>query len=444
MADTAYKRTGKRDTFIKAASLALSSPSELRRPPAVDMAFAQDSALAGRRCLASRHTGGSQEFLVDNTSSGGGSQGKPDQDTWRRVARFWVEQQPATSIVARFLAAPSGASEYQSAGGPWQILGIGGETRVRFDWTDPTATYTDSQEVVFTPINEIDADGAEQAGDGAQWAQLEHFVATGIAPTDALSLAAEASKWSEWPTLELNFEDRGGARILHVSVGELPEDHTVPDTAAEVTLTGSKSTWETNRPQIEAPAGATFEEHRYGSYRSMETAARQTERVGPVVAQWSAYDERSATVTQTDPPGRTRSLSTFARISMGTNTAWDAEAVGFDIVGTQRAPEHLFTRISGAGSIPVLIRVEARFTAGGSAVAAARFASSPRGWVDVELDQAVIGTNWTTVKGRGCLEANIATDDGYAIIQDFFRSDDAQTVEIRFWSISYGDYPTGA
>jgi hypothetical protein len=145
-------------------------------------------------------------------------------------------------------------------------------------------------------------------------------------------------------------------------------------------------------------------------------------------------------VTDTDVAPRTTTGATFTRISAGSNTAWDANEVGAFILGTLRAPEHLSSRIAGAGSIPVLIRVWARFSAAGAAVGWCRFASSSRSHVDVKVDQAVVGSTWTEVTARGWLEASIATDDWWPKLQDFFRSDGAAQLEVRGWSVSYGDY----
>jgi hypothetical protein len=410
------------------------------------MTASQDSIFVGRRVIASRQSGGSHEFLVDGSPSGQAQQGKPDADTWRTVAALKTEQHPGTSLVVRAIAAPSGASEYfDPNSATYKIWGVGGETRALITWTSSDGVYTDTQEIVFTPIAEPDPEGAEPIGAGAQWAQLQHLVATAVAPDGALSLPAEAAKWAEWPTVEIALDDRGGARVIHASVTETPAEHTVTDTETAVTLTGSSPQWETRRPQTEAPDGATFEEHRYGTRRLMDVAARQSKRTGPIVAQWSTYSERGAAVTDTAPPGVSTSSGTWVNLHpLATNTAWDPLEVGWDIIGTLRAPEHLHTRISGAGSIPVLIRLEAKFAVAGDAIAWVRFASSSRGWVDVELDQATIGDTWSEVRQRGWLEAAIASDDGYPILQAFVRSDGVETVSVRWFSVSYGDDAVGA
>jgi hypothetical protein len=441
MSDTQYKKTTPGTQLSPASSLDLSYPSELLRPPAERMALAQDSILGGRRTLLSRHTGGSHEFLVDNTATGGGSQGKPDAVTWRRTAFARLEQQPGTALLVRFLYAPSGASEF-NAGGTWDLSGVGGMTRVTAQWD--TGTATANATVERTLDGEDDADGAEKQDPGAQWGQLQHQVAPLMLPPGAVNDFSVAEDYSEWPTVTLAVEDKGGARVLHMSVGEVPSDHTALHTTTDPTFTASAPAWETDRPQIEAPDGATYEEHRYGIFRSMEIAAKQTERVGPVIGQWSAYDERAAGPTDTDVAPRTTTAATFSRISAGLNTAWDTNEVGPFIMGTLRAPEHLSTRITGAGSVPVLIRVEARFSAAGVAIGVCRFASTDRSYVDVVVDQAVVGSTWTTVSAHGTLEASIASDDFWPVLQDFFRSDGAAQLEVRSWTVSYGDYTTGA
>ncbi|HET6494117.1 MAG TPA: hypothetical protein VFH61_01990 [Thermoleophilia bacterium] len=437
MSDTQYKRTPATPDFLPASSLALSDPSELVRPPAQAAARSVDSTLGGRRMVLSRHTGGAHQFLVDSTATGGASQGKPDAVTWRRVAFDRFEQQAGTALVVRIVYVPSGASEYQDLAS-WELSGVGGQVRVTVSWS--LGGSSESTSVERTLDGEVDPDGAEQLGDGAQWGQLQHQVATIIRPGDAANDFAVAAAFSEWATTELAVEDRGGARVVHVSVAEVPVEHVTDDKALEPSLSGSSPQWETNRPQTEAPDGANFEEHRYGAFRALQVTARQTQRVGPIVAQWSAYSETAAGVTDTDVAPRSRTLATFARLSAGLNTAWDPSEVGWFVQGTARAPEHLASRIVGAGSIPVLIRVEARFTGAGAAVGVVRFASSHRSWVDVLADQAVIGTTWTVLEQRGWLEASIASDDYWPVLQDFFRSDGANTLEVRGFSVSYGDF----
>jgi hypothetical protein len=405
------------------------------------LAQSQDSILVGRRVFVSRHTGGAHEFLVDNTATGGVAQGKPDAVTWRRVAHARFEQQPSTALLARFLYVPSGATEF-NAGGTWDLSGVGGMTRVVATWENGTSSETATVE--RTLDGEDDADGAEKLDPGAQWGQLQHYVAPVIRPANAANDFADAEAFAEWPTVTIEVEDKGGARVLHTMVGEVPVAHVALDTTTDPTLTGSAPAWETDRPQIEAPDGASFEEHRYGIFRSMEVAARQTERVGPVIGQWSAYDERAAGVTDTDVIPRTTTAATFARISAGLNTAWDEDEVGTFVMGTLRAPEHLSTRITGAGSAPVLIRVRARFSGAGAALGVCRFASTDRSYVDVIVDQAVVGSTWTWVTAHGTLEASIASDDWWPKLQDFFRSDGAAQLEVRAWAVSYGDYSTGA
>jgi hypothetical protein len=358
------------------------------------------------------------------------------------VTEATLEQQAGTALLARVTYVPSGASVYDNSG-LWDLAGVGGMIRISVTFTNKVGD-TATTESTHTLDGENDADGAEKLDPGAQWGQLQHKVFPIIQAANAANDFADAEKYSEWNTVTIAIDHKGGARVLHASVGEVPAPHVALHTTTDPTLTGSAPAWETDRPQTEAIDGATFEEHRYGIFRSMEVAAKQSERVGPVIGQWSAYSERDAGVTDTDVTPRTTTAATFSRISAGLNTAWDTNEVGVFIMGTLRAPEHLSTRIAGAGSVPVLVRVEARFAAAGVALGVCRFASTDRSYVDVTVDQAVVGTTWTTVTARGWIEASVASDDFWPVLQDFFRSDGVQQLEVRGWTVSYGDYSTGA
>jgi hypothetical protein len=178
------------------------------------MARSQDSILAGRRVFVSRHTGGAHEFLVDNTPTGGVSQGKPDAVTWRRVCQAEFEQQPGTALLARFLYVPSGATEFEALAS-WDLAAVGGMTRVKASWD--TGVTTASATVERALEGEDDADGAEKQDPGAQWGQLRHQVAPIIRPPNAANDFAIAEDFGEWPSVTLEVEDKGrGARRGHL------------------------------------------------------------------------------------------------------------------------------------------------------------------------------------------------------------------------------------
>lgn len=446
MTDTPHKQAVLSRSVEPSSSLELSYPSELLRPPAARQARGQDTIYGGRRVLVSRHGGGSDRFLTDNAGTGGVNQSKPEPDVWRVVYRARTELAAGQMLVARALVAPAGATEEFSlaAGGTWQNHGVGGDTRVVLSWDNVDAD-TATETVQFPTPPAFAEGGGEEAEPGWTWAHLEHLVAAGIRPPGAANSLSEQAKWSEWPTVTASVQDRGGARVVHFSLAEEPDTHVAADTATDVSANGVSQSlaWQNKIPQTEQADGTTFEEHRFGIHRALYVGTRQTARLGPRICHWSAYAEGIAAVDDAETAAQQINSPTFVRVSAGPNTAWDADAVGFDLISPRRAPENLETRISGAAVDPVRLRVYARFTAAGANVAIFRLQTSPRSWIELEIDQAVVGTAFTWLAVTGFVESNLHSDDTFAIAQDFALTPGG-ILEIRYWDLSYGDYAVGA
>lgn len=442
MTDTPYKQAPLGADIEDPSSLALSSPSTLRRPPVEAQARAQNSILGGRRVLLCRHMGGSTSWLADNSATGGASQAHPEPGVWRETWRARVEQQAGTELEVRVLSAPSGQTEVYVPGlGIWEAQGVGGDTRVVVGWENIDAD-TASEEVDFTLGQAQDPGGVEDPAVGSAWAQLMHSYRLAVRPAEAFNSLPESSKWSEWPTVDLAVADRGGSRVVHMSVCEAPASHVVDDAELEVTVNGydPAKVWAVKVPQTEQADGATYEEHRFGLLRSMYTAQRQTQRVGPRLLSWSPYSEGKASVSAVEPAARSFTSSTPERVSVGSNIAWDPDAPGFDLMGTGKAPENLSTRIVGAGAIPVRVRIYARWSVlVAPSTAVFRVESSARSFVQLELDSAVVGTSFGWHEATGWLEAPVASDDLYPIVQDFVEVNGG-TFEIRYFDVTGGAF----
>jgi hypothetical protein len=443
MSDTPHKKATLGQGIVVPSSSALSHPSQLLRPQVVAQARGQDSILSGRRVLVSRQMGGSIDWLADSSGSGGVAQAHPDAVTWRLQYRARVEQQAGTALEVRALTVPSGATEFDNVSlGQWDPDGIGGQTRASITWTNEAVDT--ATEITTFATSQADGDGAEDTTDGAAWAQLRHHYAALVRPQAAANSLAEAAKWSEWPTLDVELADQGAARVVHLAVSEVPHEHVVADTVIDSTANGADplAGWPIKRPQIEQVDGATYDEHRFGVHRVLAVAARQTERMGPRIAHWSSYTESGTGVSDVEAaPVSVAAAAGTVRVSAGSNTAWDADAVGWDVIGTQRMPEHTPQRIAGASSIPVRVRIYCRWSVLPFATTAVfRIQSSPRSFVEVLLDSNVIGTSFGWATATGWLEASIASDDTYPVMQDFLVVEDG-TVEVRAFDVSYGDYP---
>ena len=449
MANTQYKKTELARAYFPASSLAASYPSALLREPFAKAMRTQDSTLAGRRLIVSQHMGGCDEWLVDNTATGAITQSKPGPLVWRVVVRARTDLAAGQVLTARVIAVPSGATETLGAGSLYLYDGAGGQIRWSIDYENTDAIPDTATETVTLGLAQSsEDDGVEDDSQpGRAWQQLQHRAVLGIQPAAVANDPAELAKWSEWPTVTVSVEHRGGARVVYSSLTEEPHEHAVLHTITNIaTCNGIKVDYQLAGvyPVEEEADGVTYEEHRHGVERLLYVAARQSQRIGPRICHWSSHSEERTEPTDTEADAVQVTSATPVRVSWqdaGSNTAWDPDAPGWDITQAQRHPEAL--RLSGAAVAPVRLRVYARYTGAGAATGYLSVQSSERSSVRVAIPQATVGTTWTWLTITGFLEANIAGDDTYAIVQDFAWTS-AGTLEIRYWDLSYGDYAVGA
>jgi len=450
VANNPYKKTELARAYFPASSLGASWPSALLREPFAKAMRTQDSTLAGRRLLVSQHTGGCDEWLVDNTATGAFTQSKPGPLVWRVVARARTELAAGQVLTARVIAVPSGATETIGAGSLYLYDGASGQIRWTIDYANANAIPDTATETVTLGLAQsAEPDGVEDTSQpGRAWQQLQHRAVLGVQPAAVANDPAELAKWSEWPTITVTVEHRGGARVVFSSLTEEPSEHAVADTVTSATTAnGIDPTYKLQGvyPVEEEEDGVTYEEHRHGVERLLYVAARQSERIGPRICHWSSHSEERTEPTDTEADAVQVTSASQVRVSWqdaGSNTRWDPDAPGWDIAQAQRHPEAL--RLSGAAVSPVRLRVYARFTGAGSAIGYLSAQSSERSRVIVSIPQATVGTTWTWLTITGFLETNIAGDDTYAIVQDFAWVTTGGTLEIRYWDLSYGDYSVGA
>lgn len=279
------------------------------------------------------------------------------------------------------------------------------------------------------------ADGYESTDEGAAWDALA-FGHVSLASADQ-----EAPKlWSEDTTCTATIKHVGGTRIVHASVCEQPNTHTVAHDAENVSLHGWPASQQTTaRPQTEASDGATWAEHRFGTYRGLRVAAKQNRMLGPAIASWSSYAESLAEVADTEQDAIAVTSTTWVGLSVGSSiTEWSEDAPGHDIAGHYAgpSPENLSTRLDGATAIPVRCRVYARFTADGGDFGYVKFQTSPRSWVIVPVFQV---STYAWYDMTGWVESSDAADDTWPVLIDFAKVDNG-TMEIRDWSVHWGEF----
>lgn len=448
MADTQWKSTTLPEALrpeAPASGRAVSFPSPLFRGPARDAMRAGDYIPAARRVLFLQHMGGSTSFLVGNVALPAGSQVYPLADTWRVVARTRAELAPGNALQLRVVAVRSGQT-VRASGGAWIEDARGGAVRASISYTNldsPPSTATATAVVNLPASNESNA--WEPTAAGGDWSALLFAGATLVQPAAAQALnPAALAAWSEDTGLTVAIEHRGGARVIAACLSEAPRRHVVAHDREQVSIHGLPigDGLPDNYPKVETRDGASFEDHRYGSARSLIAVERSRQRLGPRLAAWSAYAEGLAEVTDSaEPDPIAVTSSSWVGLSIGSAiTTWDADTQGHAIAGhyARPMPENHALRLDGAAVLPVRAWVYARFTTTGSNTGMVKLQTSARSRLLVTIPQSASSTayGWHTV--TGWIECTAAPDDGLPSVQDFARTTGG-TMEIGSWALDYGE-----
>jgi hypothetical protein len=399
----------------------------------------------GRGVVLCQHTGGSGGFLVHNDPPDH-PQNYPEAGVWRTVQTTTVTLAPGSGLELRVIAMRSGMSQYEDANPLWQPYGVNGRLRVTIEYVNlDSNTTTAVAEVALAPSPE--EDGAQPEASGSAWGHLlfKHVPLVAPAEVKAGDLA-EIAKWSEDTTITVTVEHQGGARVIQCLVQKVPYKYAAAD---DDEANMSIHVWPDDapppaRPQTEVADGPTNEEHRFGVAHGLRVAARQSQQLGPVLATWTSYTEGDAEVTDTEPDPLQTASSTYVGLSIGSSiTSWSVSGPGYAVYGCYalRNPENLRTRLnrSQAGVVPVRAWGEVRFTAGGANAGYLKFQSTARSWVEIPISQAVVGTTWRKVTITFFIESMVAPNDVRVNLQDFFKTTGGATLQVRGWSLVWGD-----
>lgn len=410
---------------------------------------ASDYAPATNRPVLSQHGGGAGSWLVGNDAPTN-PQNYPEAGLGRTVMVVPSELAPGCALALRVVAVRSGMTELFKPGipiGTWTEYAPTGRLRLGLEfWHTDGDDDTASAEVELPGSPE--EHGAEPTSAGASWNHLVFGYVPIIHTAGVLAgQAADKALWSENTTIVATVQHQGGARVIHASLVEAPHEHVVEhDEETDVSIHGWPPTLQpTARPQIEDRDGADFEERRLGTARGFAAALRQSQRFGPTIAAWTSYAEDLAAVTDTEPDAVQVTSTSFVGLSVGSSiTEWSADAPGYAVhCYAPPAPQNLDTRLDGAATIPVRCRVDARFTGAGSNVGVVRFQLTERSWVDVEVDQAEVGTTWTRITVTAWVESSITADDTAVNMIDFTKVSGG-TMEVRAWRVQFGDFEVAA
>lgn len=398
----------------------LAPMTPVRWAPVGAVMRAQDTVPATtRRILARWSLSGAADWAqprgTDDPAGGVGNPAQYPEDAWRSLGTFSAHVTPGCELAAYVVRCPSGiVQQYVVASNEYVIDGIWAQVRLGVTWSNgasSTGPHYRTAQIEGTPAG--DYGGQEAMGAGQNWSQTKVTSLGRHRPPTYLTTPADAATYSEWSDVELELGIRGGARIVEFVICEQPIAHTTVNTDDGLTsvhaMPASLAAL-TPGPMTKAPDGATYEEHRHGTRRTMQVAERQSERLGPRIMAWSCYDESDTDIwDQAEGNPVTRASAALVHLlDSGIGVAdYTADTFGW-VVGSAyaqlaRLADPTCIARTDFSAIPVRVRVDASQSAGTGTV---RVQCGPYDWVDVTVTGVRATWEWT-----GIIEGQVYPDD---------------------------------
>lgn len=409
---------------------------------------AQDTIPAtSRRIVAQWSLSGANDWAQPNgTANPGnnatpvGAQVYPDAD-WRTLASLRVHVTPGCELVAEAVCSPSGIAQKEVSGGVWVIDASWAQVRVGVTFTNgasssgpiyKSASVEGAAGGTYTGLESSDASG--------NWTNSIMVYLGRIRPVGYTTTPATAATYSEWSDAQITIAIRGGARVQQVIVYEQPLSHVTLHSNSGLTSVHAMPASlapQTPGPMTRYSNGATYQEHRFGTLRAMQVAERQSERLGPRIMHWNAWNESTiSTILDTEADPVTTTSTSYVHLLDATITTYTADTPGW-IVGAAHAQ---LARLSapiliGRGEIaavPVRVRVDASRAVANGIV---RVQCGQYDWVDV----TVTGGR-AVYTATGYIESQIVADDDAWPMVVWIRSLAGGTLSVYNVSVDFGTW----
>ena len=353
---------------------------------------------------------------------------------WLATDRVLVT--PGCELAARVFYCPAGivTNSIDEAAGIWA------EVRIGATWTNGSSSVGPNYRgCLMEGAQGGTYGGAQNSEAGANWADLRHRDILEIRPPGFTSDPDVSSVYSEWSSVELQLEIRGGARVTQVVIYEVPLAHVqAHDDAGEKSVHALPTSMapQTPLPQSEPGQPAVYEEHRAGLGQLQDVAQRQSERLGPRIASIHSWRESDTSIwQQTEANALTTASATMVDLFNSAITTYSQDNPGW-IVAAGHAKLHRLCeprrimRGGGAAVVPVRVRVDASRSAGTGVV---RVRSGAYEWIDVNVTG---GRAWYTATGY--LESQVYGDHSWANLQLFGQCSGGGTLSVFNVSVDFG------
>lgn len=426
----------------------LAANTAMRWPPLRAVLAAQDAVPAqSRRVLAEYSLNGSDEWEVPDGSDDPGSATAPvgaqvyPTGDWRTVGTYWSKLTPGCQLEGHVVFCPAGLTQKQ-IGPNWYSDGAWGEFRARVTWYHSAGSSGPHDFTLAMPGSGLgDYGGGEQEAAGGEWMAMAEEWIEGIRPPAFDGTPATAELYSEDCDVRIVLQQRGGARVVHATVSEVPYYHVqVHNDSGDLSVVGMPSG---NSPLMPLPQedpadGPTYQENRWGLTRMMQVAARQAERLGPRPLHITCYDASANEWDQTDPTPWTVTSTSFVELDNSVVTAYDADFASYIVAGAHaklaRLAEPVLISRDEHNTIPVRVHLDAEKSGAGTATV--RVQAGPYSWVDVTVASGA-RAHYEQV---GYLRSQVHADDSSGSMQIFARVASAGTLSVHGISIDYGQH----
>lgn len=411
---------------------------------------AQDAVPASsRRIVAQWNLGGATAFAqpVGTVNPGTAAvvtapQTYPDAD-WRTLGTYTASITAGCELRLHVVYAPAGLTQIAS-GFDWYSGGAWAEVRVLTTWTrgaNTSGPHATSISMTGSPLGTY---GGGEPTNTWMGSILEDEVG-GIHPL-RLDPAADLINYTEWPDCEIELQVRGGSRLICAQVYEFPmavayAHNDTGDATAHVAA--SSLAPQTPRPMTSASDGTTYEERRFGTQRAALVARTQRERLGPRILSWSSWNESTTSVTaDTENDPVSIASATFVDLLTSGVTTYGSDNPGWIVAGAHARQHHLcdpgLIARDEFAVVPVRVRVEARWTTGGSGTGGVvRVQCGVHEYLDLTISPS--GTR-AVFEQTGYLESQVYPDDPAPPLCVFGRCPSG-TLEIWGVSVDYGHDP---
>lgn len=287
----------------------------------------------GRRVLGRVGLHCSEKMGVGSVDpSSGYTQVYPTRTQERVALRVKYQPTPGSFPVLSAIVLPSGMTQKLAGDGTWGADIPFGQLKVTA--TFRAAGLTTVAWFVPLPVSG-ETWGGEKQEAGAAWASMSTVDIPLMAPAN-IKDPATLRLWSECDTVEITVAYMGGCRVIDCCLQERPWGYArdmIADTTLSSTLTTDASGQSVGTYVSEYPIDERNGiDPSYGSDNLMNVVDRQAKRRGPILAQWTSWDERTQSISASEATSVSTSSTSFVNmVSSLAPTTWDADAPGWSL-----------------------------------------------------------------------------------------------------------------